>query len=219
MIADVMAKNGVERQSTERRTARGRVKSQARRAELVGIAKRVFAEKGYASATVRDVGDEAGILSGSLYYHFTSKDALLKEILLEALDHLTKSYQEAIERASTPLEALESLLGAGFRWTMADGHSARILQNDFPYLRTAEGFEFVNAKNNEIKTAWLAALGDAQASGALRADLDIGLAYRMLMGTVLSTVRWFDPDGPESADEIADRLTDLVLGGLTRSSS
>ena len=98
---------------------------------------------------------------------------------------------------------------------MQERESATILHNDFPYLRTVEQFEFVNTKNNEIKAVWIAALRDAQASGAIRADVDIQLVYRMLMGLVLSVGRWFDPAGPDTADATADRLTSLVLEGLT----
>jgi AcrR family transcriptional regulator len=196
------------------RSASGRAKSESRRAELVAIARRVFAEKGYTNATVRDVGDRAGILSGSLYYHFSSKDALLEEILSSALDDLIARYRDAVAGAAS-LEALERLLGAGFRWVMQERESATILHDDFRYLRTVEQFEFVNTKNREIKSVWIAALADAQASGAIRPEIDIALAYRMLMGSVLSVGRWFDPAGPDSADAIADRLTSLVLDGLT----
>ena len=202
-----------DRQDARGRSSRGRAKSESRRAELVAIARRVFAEKGYANATVRDVGERAGILSGSLYYHFSSKDALLGEILSGALDDLIARYRDAVAGAGS-LEALERLLGAGFRWVMQERESATILHNDFPYLRTVAQFEFVNEKNREIKSVWIAALADARASGAIRRETDIQLAYRMVMGLILSVGRWFDPAGPDTADATADRLTSLVLDGL-----
>ncbi len=53
----------------------------SRRAELLGIAARLFAERGFKNTTVRDIADAAGILSGSLYHHFDSKESMVDELL------------------------------------------------------------------------------------------------------------------------------------------
>src|SRR4051812_26683632 len=52
-----------------------------RRNELLGIAADLFADRGYNATTVRDIADEAGILSGSLYHHFDSKESMIDTIL------------------------------------------------------------------------------------------------------------------------------------------
>ncbi len=52
-----------------------------RRDELLGIAATLFAERGFRNTTVRDIADAAGILSGSLYHHFDSKEAMVDELL------------------------------------------------------------------------------------------------------------------------------------------
>ena len=53
----------------------------SRRDELLATAGRMFAEQGLRSTTVRDIADAAGILSGSLYHHFDSKESMVDEIL------------------------------------------------------------------------------------------------------------------------------------------
>src|ERR1700741_1583812 len=65
-----------------------------RRIELVQAAARVFATKGVGNTTMRDIADETGILAGSLYHHFQSKDALLEEVLRPVLDDLTVAYAQ-----------------------------------------------------------------------------------------------------------------------------
>ena len=52
-----------------------------RRAHLVMLAGELFAEKGFRATTVREIADAAGILSGSLYHHFDSKESIGDEIL------------------------------------------------------------------------------------------------------------------------------------------
>src|ERR1700682_2531562 len=52
-----------------------------RRQEILSAAARLFASEGVVSTTVRDIGRVAGILSGSLYHHFPSKESMVDEIL------------------------------------------------------------------------------------------------------------------------------------------
>ena len=48
----------------------------------------MFAERGLRATTVRDIADSAGILSGSLYHHFKSKEQMVEEVLRDFLDWL-----------------------------------------------------------------------------------------------------------------------------------
>src|SRR6516162_7839143 len=54
-----------------------------RREQIIDAAMRVFAQKGYARATNRDVAHEAGITTGLIYYYFKSKEDLLRAALEE----------------------------------------------------------------------------------------------------------------------------------------
>ena len=81
--------------------------SGSRREQLLAIAARLFAEKGFKNTTVRDIADAAGILSGSLYHHFDSKESMVDEILSTFQDGLFAQYDEILasdEDARTKLE-------------------------------------------------------------------------------------------------------------------
>ena len=52
----------------------------SRRDELLDLAATMFAERGLRATTVRDIADSAGILSGSLYHHFKSKEQMVEEV-------------------------------------------------------------------------------------------------------------------------------------------
>src|SRR3954469_6142411 len=67
-----------------------------RRDELLAIAAGLFAEKGFKNTTVRDIADAAGILSGSLYHHFDSKESMVDEILRTFQDELFAAYDEVL---------------------------------------------------------------------------------------------------------------------------
>ena len=53
--------------------------------DIVSAAAKVFRTKGYHAATVRDIAEEVGILKGSLYHHFESKEALLYLVVKEPI--------------------------------------------------------------------------------------------------------------------------------------
>ena len=54
-----------------------------RRDEIVALAGEMFAARGFAGTTVREIADAAGILSGSLYHHFDSKESIVDELLCD----------------------------------------------------------------------------------------------------------------------------------------
>src|SRR3954452_5759434 len=84
----------------------------SRRAELLALAAKLFAEHGYISTTVRDIADAAGILSGSLYHHFDSKESMLDAILHDFIERTLASYAAVLERGRGPRETFEALLRA-----------------------------------------------------------------------------------------------------------
>lgn len=67
----------------------------ARQAKIVEVARRVFREKGFHPATVREIGAAAGLTQGTLYSYARSKD----DILFLVLDELVREYQEAVKAA------------------------------------------------------------------------------------------------------------------------
>ncbi len=68
---------------------------QARQAQIVEAARRVFREKGFHPATVRKIGAAARLTQGTLYSYARSKD----DILFLVLDELVREYQEAVKAA------------------------------------------------------------------------------------------------------------------------
>ena len=77
-----------------------------RRDELLELAAAMFAERGLRATTVRDIADAAGILSGSLYHHFKSKEEMVDEVLRTFLDWLFERYQHVIDTEPKPLARL-----------------------------------------------------------------------------------------------------------------
>jgi AcrR family transcriptional regulator len=194
-------------------------KRATRRDEILSTAAQVIAEKGFASATVRDIADAAGILSGSLYHHFKSKDQMLVEILKTMLTSARNAYEAVLELRVNPRESITHMIVNGFevldRWQV----EIRILQNDFPLLSTIPAFNFVVDTQDEIENIWVTEIRRGIDDGYFSQDLDPGLAYRVIMGSILNAGRWYRRGGPISSKELGHLHANLFLNGMNDSSA
>lgn len=186
----------------------------SRRDELLGIAGELFAERGLRSTTVRDIADTAGILSGSLYHHFDSKEAMVDELLREFLDELFTRYREIAAAGLSAAETLRQLVIASFASIDARHTAVAIYQNEARQLAGQERFSYIGERNREFRQLWESVLLRGVDDGEFRADLDIHLVYRFLRDTVWVAVRWYRPGGNEPVDRVADQYLSVVLDGI-----
>ncbi|MCW2786580.1 MAG: kstR2 3 [Marmoricola sp.] len=186
----------------------------SRRDELLTIAAGLFAERGFKNTTVRDIADAAGILSGSLYHHFDSKESMVDELLDTFQTELWTKY-DAIEASDlTPKNKLEAVVRASFE-AIGEHHSeVAIFQSDALYLATFERFGYLIERNRKFRTLWTGLLEAGVASGELRADLDVALVYRFLRDTVWVAVRWYRPGGTLTPADVADQYLTILLEGI-----
>jgi AcrR family transcriptional regulator len=185
-----------------------------RRDELLEIAARLFAERGFKNTTVRDIADAAGILSGSLYHHFDSKEAMVDELLDTFQTELWEKYDEIEASALSPRAKLEAIVRTSFDAIDHHHSEVAIFQNDAAYLTTFERFAYLDERNNKFRALWTGLLEEGVRSGELRADLDVELVYRFLRDTVWVAVRWYRPGGTLSPADIADQYLTILLEGI-----
>ena len=67
-----------------------------RRQELLSIAAELFAARGFANVTVDDLGDAAGVSGPALYHHFSGKEALLGEMLVDISEYLLEGGRDVV---------------------------------------------------------------------------------------------------------------------------
>ena len=104
----------------------------------------MFAERGLRATTVRDIADSAGILSGSLYHHFKSKEQMVDEVLRDFLDWLFGRYQEIVDTEPDPLERLKGLFMASFEAIEHRHAQVVIYQDEAKRLSSLPQFDFVD---------------------------------------------------------------------------
>ncbi|MBA4023077.1 MAG: TetR/AcrR family transcriptional regulator [Gordonia sp.] len=186
----------------------------SRRDELLAVASGLFAERGLRTTTVRDIADAAGILSGSLYHHFDSKETMVDEILQGFLDSLFENYRKVVAAGLPARETLTSLVTVSFESIDRDHSAVAIYQDEAKRLSGQDRFAYIRERNVEFRALWSDVLNSGVADGSFREDLDTELVYRFMRDTVWVAVRWYRPGGEMTAQQVADQYLSVVLDGI-----
>jgi AcrR family transcriptional regulator len=188
--------------------------SATRRDELIELAATMFAQRGLRATTVRDIADAAGILSGSLYHHFASKEEMVDEVLRTFLDWLFERYQHIIDTEPNPLARLKGLFMASF--DAIERHHAEVViyQDEAKRLSGQPRFAYINELNVRQRKMWVDVLTEGIEQGYFQPDIDVDLVYRFIRDTTWVSVRWYQPGGPLTAEQVGRQYLAIVLDGV-----
>jgi len=181
--------------------------------DIVAAAAKVFRTKGYHAATVRDIAEEVGILKGSLYHHFESKEALLYLVVKEPIAQLYRTIAAIADADLAPTEKLRRAILAHLE--AFDRHYPHL----FVYLREREAVkrrfrEMIGFSPKDYERCWQQILREGVENGEFRPELDIQVTSYGLLGMLNWAYKWYDPQGRLSIGEVADQFTALALAGL-----
>ena len=184
-----------------------------RRADIVRAAGHLFAEKGYAATTIRDIAKAVEMQSGSPFYHFKTKQDMLRAVVLEGIVAIDEAVTRAAGSGTSPRTTFEAMLRAHLDQLLgsAGRDFAATLLHESRHLDPAVLAE-VTALKDRYEAMWQKALKDLK-----RAELieDDGAVTRLfLMGALNWTVQWFRPDGPKNVAQLSRQLADFVIGKL-----
>jgi len=180
---------------------------------MVEIAADLFAQKGYRATTVREIADAAGILSGSLYHHFDSKESIADEILSSFLNEVLTDYRAAAASAGSPRAVLEQIVRST-SYTLSRHRAAlAMLPNDWTYFAGQPRFGYLRTAVREIERTWITQLERGKESGDFRADLDVRLTYRLLRDVLWIPSQWRQASG-FSTDQVVNGFLRLLFDGI-----
>ncbi|WP_028478515.1 TetR/AcrR family transcriptional regulator [Nocardia sp. CNY236] len=192
-----------------------RVDSEARRAEILGAAVRVFARKGFAASRIEDVAIEAGIAKGSVYLAFDSREALLRAAFDEFAERSATGLHRASNGHEPALDRLEHLIRAMLSMLTSEPELSRILLDLWTVGRDGgSGMPLdIAGVYARYRSTIATLLAEAATDGALRAEL--GESYATVVVGVVEgcLLQWLiDPALPVS--DLADTIIDVCFNGL-----
>ncbi|WP_305093227.1 TetR/AcrR family transcriptional regulator [Prescottella sp. R16] len=192
-------------------TDRGRRTKPDKRAEILEVSSTLFAEKGYTGTSMRDIAADTGMLAGSLYYHFDSKDALAADLVRALRDDMTEAAQRPGVAGDTPVEAIRR-----FARAVADA-SARhpgALQVclGVPGTRDDDLQELLASEARWSDRKWQTLIRAADDAGQVRPEVDARV-LREVLRVAVSYSATLAPTG-FSARKVADCTVTMLFDGL-----
>jgi TetR/AcrR family transcriptional regulator, cholesterol catabolism regulator len=183
-----------------------------RRQQLLVSAARLFRRKGFGATSTRDIAAAAGMRSGSPFYHFKSKAALLYAVMEEGMRSAIARQQQALRRAEAePSDTdrlrilirnhFDVLLGPGSDFIPVMLYEARSIT---PRQRAA-----LAQLQSEYEASWIPVLDALHACGRLRAD--VKLARLLMFGALNWSAQWYDRRKGATLDELTDAAMALFL--------
>ncbi len=183
------------------------VKAPARRDQILEEAARLFGRRGYHATSMREIGEAAGMLAGSLYAHISSKEDLLYEIVLRAANRFLDEVTAISAEEATPEQRLRRAMRAHVGVVASNVDAAWAFHHEWKAL-TGERQEGIRRLRRRYERLW-----DDIVRG-LPGATDPRFARLLVLSAANWTYTWYRPEGPLSPDEVADRFTDLLLAGL-----
>lgn len=183
--------------------------------DLLTVAADLFADRGYRATTVRDIAEGAGILSGSLYHHFDSKEAIVDAILSRFIARSLVAYEAVIAEGKGPTETFEGLVRTSLE-SMVDWRAAIVIyQNEGRLLACGPRFAYLISAQSKFEAIWTDVLRKGVESGEFRDSIDPSLVYRLVRDTVWTAPRWYRPGGSLSPEPIIEQYVAALVQGVT----
>ena len=178
-----------------------------RRAELIRTAGRLFREKGFEATTIRDIAAAVGMRSGSPFYHFKSKQDLLKAVMIEGLDAALVGMRAVAGRGAPPEAIFRDLVHAHLRLILDPANDFSILLYEWRSLTDESRAEVIAAKDR-YEEVWRVALEPLVAEGRIGGGR---LAHLFVFGALNWIVQWYHHEGGLSIEQVAQQAVDFLL--------
>ncbi|MBV7428743.1 MULTISPECIES: TetR/AcrR family transcriptional regulator [unclassified Acidovorax] len=183
-----------------------------RRRKLMDGAAKLFRTQGFAATSTRDIAAAAGMHSGSPFYHFESKSALLYAVMSEGMTMATQSQQQALEAlpaGAAPRAQLRTLIRHHFEILLGPRSSfIPVMLYEWRSLTPAQRKGIARIKDS-YEAAWMPALDALAQQGALQANP--GVARLFIFGALNWAVQWFSPKKGKSLDALTDEALALFI--------
>lgn len=185
---------------------------------ILAVAVAAFNEHGYDATSIGMLAERLGLSKSAIYHHFASKDEMLDLALDAALSGL-----EAVVEDPLPVSGETGRGSAADRLEHVLRGAVHVLVDQLPavtlLLRVRGNTEVERRaliRRRDFDRRITALVSEAQAEGALRADIDAAVVARLAFGMINSIVEWYRPGGREGADRLADDVVAIALDGLRR---
>jgi AcrR family transcriptional regulator len=183
------------------------------RSEILDASAQIFSQKGYHGTSMQDIAGAVNLQKASLYHHVSSKQEILFELLNRGLYLLNEKVDQSIHANHSADENLRESIKAYLNALTEHQDLTSVLLLEYRSLEP-NYLKWHIEERDRFEMLWRKIIESGVKEGVFACD-DPAMAARALLGVMNWTVTWYRNDGPLTAGEIADQISDLYLQGLS----
>ena len=194
---------------------RKKLKANVSRTRILDAAAALFRDQGYAAVSLRAIAAAAGMQSGSVYYHFRSKEEIVTEILNLGIERVHDQVSATIATLPVDTDAA-TLIRTGIRNHLKAlfAFGAYTSANVRIYGQVPASARQGNlAVRRRYEGLWDDILSRAKTRGGIHGRIDLATFRLLLIGSLNATLEWFDPKQGR-VEDLAECYADILLGGV-----
>lgn len=198
------------------RAARASGKRELTKAQNRGLildaARRVFAERGFATVTVRDIIGATGLASGTFYNYFKSKE----EVFQALRDHSALAVRPLLREARSKATTAEEFVAANFR-AFFEFMAAERTRDAIPPGTNGGGLPRMRLDTPEVVAGFVELREDIEAAIAakLMPPTDAGYLAAAMIGVAFEVAEEMMQRSPPDIEGATKFATNLVIGGMS----
>lgn len=179
-----------------------------KRDEILIQAANLFRKKGFSGTSMQDIARDVGILKGSIYYYFNSKNEIFREVLNKGISPVLKNAEFIMAKDLSPAEKLRELLRSHIDYIIHDNYSLILYFQEKEKISLQETKKYIESRNRYEKI-----FKDLLAQGIKQGvfpKVDITLTVYAILGMCNWIVQWYNPKGSRSPKDIVEHMVYLI---------
>jgi len=182
-----------------------------RLAKLLDHAARIFCDKGFEGASMRDLSRATGMSLAGLYHYFASKEELLYLIQKHTFETIIENLRQRLRASNDSEERIRIFIENHLEYSLANKEAMKVLVHEDETLKNEHGSE-VRAIKRDYYRICLELLEDFQRARGLQ--FSGRLAVLSLFGMINWIYTWHNPRVDAGAAELARQMGDIFLNGV-----
>ncbi|WP_191858022.1 TetR/AcrR family transcriptional regulator [Hanstruepera ponticola] len=189
------------------------MKSETRREEIIQTAAQLFKEKGFSAVTMRDLATTMGMKAASLYNHISSKQEILKEIIISLAEEFTNGMEQINNSNQSSIQKLKDIIALHINITSKNTYGMASLNNDWMHL---EGqLQYYLELRTNYENDFRNILIDGVSKNEI-IDSDIETMLFSLLSTLRSLYLWIPKKEDLNFEELSKNLSTILISGINK---
>lgn len=179
---------------------------------IISEAAKLFKEKGFGGATMRDLAERVGIEAASMYNHIRSKDEILEEICFGIGRKYDEQLSEIEAKSISFPEKMEAVIAFHIQMIIEDANAVSVLNNDWKFLNSEQMIEF-KAMRNEYEKHLAAMISKGIEEGTFK-KMNVSVALFTILSSLRWVELWYKPSRGISKEDLAKDISAILMNGV-----